>query len=139
MMPDWDIHPEMVSHTRVIDLKTGKPYPFPTPEYMENWEWSQTKSADELAAYQAYALTILKEAGLICEGLTTPGGYGGKNMDNLAISTLQSVRDVFGSGVPHFFRDLYTEKGKSVKPLVLYPSDLDSRDPKCVRVDAARG
>ena len=132
MMPDWDIHPEMVSHTRVIDLKTGKPYPFPTPEYMENWEWSQTKSADELAAYQAYALTILKEAGLICEGLTTPGGYGGKNMDNLAISTLQSVRDVFGSGVPHFFRDLYTEKGKSVKPLVLYPSDLDSRDPKCV-------
>jgi hypothetical protein len=132
MMPDWDIHPEMVSHTRVIDLKTGKPYPFPTPEYMENWEWSQTKSADELAAYQAYALTILKEAGLTCEGLTTPGGYGGRNMENLAMSTLQSVRDVFDSGVPHFFRDLYTEKGKSVKPLVLYPSDLDSRDPKCV-------
>ena len=49
LLPDWDIHPEMVSHTRVIDIKTGKPYPYPTPEYMENWEWSQTKSADELA------------------------------------------------------------------------------------------
>jgi len=132
IMPDWDIHPEMVSHTRVIDIKTGKPYPFPTPEYMENWEWSQTKSADELASYQAYALKILKEAGLSCEGLTTPGGYGGKNQENLAISTLQAVRDVFGTGVTHYFRDLFTEKGKSVKPLVLYPSDLDSRDPKCV-------
>ena len=132
IVPNWDIHPEMVSHTRVIDIKTGRPYPYPTPDYMENWEWSQTKSADELAAYQIYALNILKEAGLPCEGLTTPGGYGGRNQDNLALSTLQAVREVYGASVPHYFRDLYTEKGKSVKPLVLYPSDLNSSDPKCV-------
>lgn len=132
IVPNWDIHPEMVSHTRVIDIKTGKPYPYPTPDFMENWEWSQTKSTDELAAYQAYALNILKESGLPCEGLTTPGGYGGKNQDNLALSTLQSVREVYGAGIPHYFRDLYTIKGKSVKPLVLYPSDLNSADPKCV-------
>jgi hypothetical protein len=25
MMPDWDIHPEMVSHTWVIDTKSGRP------------------------------------------------------------------------------------------------------------------
>jgi hypothetical protein len=132
IVPGWDIHPEMVSHTRVIDITTGKPYPCATPEYMENWEWSQTKSADELAAYQAYALNILKEAGLPCEGLTTPGGYGGRNQQNLAISTLEAVRDVYGSEIPHYFRDLYTEKGKSVAPRVLYPSGLDSPDPECV-------
>lgn len=132
IVPNWDIHPEMVSHTRVIDIKTGKPYPYATPEYMENWEWSQTKSADELAAYQAYALNILKEAGLPCEGLTTPGGYGGRNQQNLAISTLEAVRDVYRSEIPHYFRDLYTEKGKSVAPRVLYPSGLDSPDPECV-------
>ncbi len=132
IVPNWDIHPEMVSHTRVIDIRTGKPYPDPTPEYMENWEWSQNKSADELAAYQAYALTILKEAGLPCEGLTTPGGYGGRNQDNLAISTLESVRDVFGAEIPHYFRDLFTEKGKSVAPRVLHPSDLNGNNPKCV-------
>ena len=132
IVPNWDIHPEMVSHTRVIDIKTGKPYPYPTPDFMENWEWSQTKSADELAAYQTYALNILKEAGLPCEGLTTPGGYGGRNQDNLALSTLQAVQEVYGAVIPHYFRDLYTEKGKSVKPLVLYPSDLNSADPKCV-------
>jgi len=130
--PNWDIHPEMVSHTRVIDITTGKPFPFATPAYMENWEWSQTKSTDELASYQAYALEILKEAGLPCEGLTTPGGYGGRNQDNLALSTLQAVRDVYGVEIPHYFRDVITEKGKSVKPQVLFPSGLGSTDPKCV-------
>jgi hypothetical protein len=132
IVPNWDIHPEMVSHTRVIDIKTGKPYPDPVPAFMENWEWSQTKSADELAAYQAYALSILKDAGLPCEGLTTPGGYGGKNQNNLALSTLQAVQDVYSAEIPHFFRDLYSEKGKSVAPLVLYPSDLTGTNPKCV-------
>ena len=33
----------------ITDPKTGKPYPQATPEFMENWEWSQNKSADELA------------------------------------------------------------------------------------------
>jgi len=132
IVPNWDIHPEMVSHTRVIDIKTGKPYPDATPSFMENWDWSQTKSSDELAAYQAYALKIIKEAGLPCEGLTTPGGYGGRNQDNLAISTLEAVKDVFGAEIPHYFRDLYTEKGKSVAPVVLHPADLNSNNPKCV-------
>ena len=33
---NWDIHPEMISHTRVIDIKTGLPYPDATPQFMEN-------------------------------------------------------------------------------------------------------
>jgi len=33
IVPDWDIHPEMISHTRVIDIKTGRPYPYATPDY----------------------------------------------------------------------------------------------------------
>jgi hypothetical protein len=132
IVPNWDIHPEMVCHTRVIDLKTGQPYPYATPDYMENWEWSQTKSVDELTAYQSYALSILKEAGLQCEGLTTPGGYGSRNQDNLALSTLEAVREVFGAKIPHYFRDVFTEKDKSVAPRVMFPSGLDSDDPKCV-------
>jgi hypothetical protein len=72
----------------------------------------------------------LKEAGLPCEGITTPGGYGGRNQDNLAKSTLEAVRYVYGAEIPHYFRDLFTEKGISVAPRVLYPSDIDSPDPK---------
>lgn len=132
IVPNWDIHPEMISHTRVIDIKTGKPFEKATPEFMENWEWSQNKSVDELAAYQSYALQILKDAGLFCQGVTTPGGYGGKNKDNLALGTLEAVRNVYGGEISHYFRDLYTEKNKSVAPLVRYPSGLNTNDPKCV-------
>lgn len=131
MMPNWDIHPEMISHTRVIHLKTGQPYPYATPEYMENWEWSQDKSADELGAYLAYALNILKEAGLSCEGITTPGGFGSRNLENLAKATLEAVRDVFQSEIPHFFRDVITDPGISVEPQLFQVSGLDSADPRC--------
>lgn len=128
---DWDIHPEMISHTRVIDIKTGLPYPHATPEYMENWEWSQTKSADELAAYMTYAYRVLQEAGLYCEGLTTPGGFGGRNIDNLALGTLEATREVYGVNTPHFFRNVVTDPGKSVVPEIFHASGLDGDDPRC--------
>lgn len=128
ILPNWDIHPEMVSHTRVIDIKTGKPFDTATPEFMENWEWSQNKSADELATYQAYALQVLKDAGLPCEGITTPGGYGSRNQQNLAISAFEAVRDIYGSEIPHYFRDLYTEKEKSVAPKVIFPNPGNKSD-----------
>ncbi len=131
MTPNWDIHPEMISHTRVINTKTGLPYPFATPEYMENWEWSQTKSADELADYIAYALNVLKEAGLYCEGITTPGGFGGKNMENLALGTLEAQKEVYKTEVPHFFRNLYTDPEKSVEPELFHVSGIGTDDPRC--------
>jgi hypothetical protein len=131
MMPNWDIHPEMISHTRVINLKTGQPFPEAVPEYMENWEWSQDKSADELGAYLAYALNILKETGLTCEGITTPGGFGSRNMENLAKATLESVRSVFQAEIPHFFRDVITDPGINVEPQLFQVSGLDSSDPRC--------
>jgi hypothetical protein len=132
IMPNWDIHPEMVSHTRVIDIKTGKPFPQATPDYMENWGWSQNKSADELAAYQSYALEILRDAGLHCDGITTPGGYGSLNQDNLARSVKESVQGIFGSEIAHYFRDLFIKKSESVEPKVFYPTDLSSDHPSCV-------
>lgn len=131
MMPSWDIHPEMISHTRVINLRTGQPYPDPVPENMENWEWSQDKSADELGTYMAYALNVLKEAGLPCEGITTPGGFGSRNMANLAQGTLEAVRAVFNAEIPHFFRDVITDPGISVEPQLFHVSGLDSGDPRC--------
>lgn len=98
---------------------------------MENWDWSAGKSADELAAYQAYALQILKNIGLPCEGVTTPGGYGSRNLPELSQATLQSVRDVFGAEIPHYFRHTFTDD-RSVAPRVEYASGLDSSDPRCV-------
>lgn len=131
MMPDWDIHPEMVSHTRVIDTKTGRPYPEPSEKFMENWGWTTGRSADEIAEYMVYALRILKNIGLECEGITTPGGFGNEALPELAQATLQSCRDVFQTEIPHYFRHLFTDD-QSVAPRVEYASGLDSPDPKCV-------
>lgn len=131
MMPNWDIHPEMVSHTRVIDTKTGRPFLEPTEHFMENWRWTDGKSVDQLAAYLSYALRILKNVGLDCEGITTPGGFGNRVLPELAQATLESCRDVFNTEIPHYFRHLFTDE-RSVAPRVEYASGLDGPDPKCV-------
>jgi hypothetical protein len=132
MLPNWDIHPEMVTHTRVIDLRTGHPYADHSLAFMENWDWTSGRSTDEIASYLAYALQILKNIGLPCEGVTTPGGFGNRALPQLSQATLQSVRDVFGADVPHYFRHLYDRGPESVAPRVEYASDLDSANPACV-------
>ena len=131
MLPDWDIHPEMVSHTRVINTKTGRPYDVAGPRFMENWGWSDGKSVDELAGYMRYALEALKNVGLPCTGVTSPGGFGGRAPAEMAQATLQACRDVFQVEIPHYFRDIFTDR-RSVAPRVEYASQLDGPDPKCV-------
>lgn len=132
IMPNWDIHPEMVTHTRVIDLTTGHPHPQHSLKYMENWDWTTGRSADEIGAYLAYALRILKEAGLPCEGVTTPGGFGVHALPQLALAAAQSVREVFGAEIPHYFRHCYDSGEASVAPRIENVSGLDSDDPRCV-------
>ena len=67
---------------------------------MENWGWSVGKSADQLGHYMSYALRVLKNVGLACEGITTPGGFGNRALPELAQGTLQACRDVFGAEIP---------------------------------------
>ena len=132
MVPNWDIHPEMVTHTRVIDLSTGHPYADHSLRFMENWDWTTGRSADEIGAYLAYALRILHNIGLPSEGVTTPGGFGAKARPELSIATLQAVRDVYKVEIPHYFRDAVVQGPASVAPRVENASDLDGSDPRCV-------
>lgn len=108
MMPNWDIHPEMITHTRVIDLKTGRPMADVNAGTMEN-SYPQTDiSTDHLTEYLAYALRILKNCGLHCDGITTPGGFGNRVKDKLPVAAGQAVRDVYGSELPHYFKYVKT-------------------------------
>jgi hypothetical protein len=131
MTVDWDIHPEMVTHTWVIDTKTGRPYEGRSARFMENWEWTAGRSADELADYLGYALRILHNVGLPCEGITTPGGFGNQVLPALAQATLESCRDVYRAEIPHYFRHVFTDE-RCVAPRVEYASGLDTADPRCV-------
>ena len=131
MAVDWDLHPEMVTHTWAINTKTGRPYAERTEAFQENWGFSVGKSVDELTDYLAYALRILKNAGLPCEGVTTPGGFGSRVMPELSKATLESCRDVYGVSLSHYFRNLYTDD-RSVAPVVENARDLESEDPQAV-------
>ena len=139
MVPNWDIHPEMITHTRVIDLKTGRPLPEISPATMENSYPRSKKSVDELAAYLAYALRILKNCDLPCEGVTTPGGFGNLVKSELSLAVHEAVRDVYGSELPHYFK--YVVNGdESAQPKLEHVRDLDSSDPKVtVNVPACTG
>lgn len=127
MLPNWDIHPEMISHTRVIDLKTGRPLEPVSSATMEN-SYPQSKlSVDELAAYLAYALRILKNAGLPCEGITTPGGFGNAVKSELPIAAAQALRDVFSPEIPHYFKYISTNNESTAPKLEnLHAIDTDS-------------
>ncbi|QDV43660.1 hypothetical protein Enr13x_35170 [Stieleria neptunia] len=122
MMPNWDIHPEMITHTRVIDLKTGRPMAEVNAGTMEN-SYPQTDiSTDHLTEYLAYALRILKNCGLNCDGITTPGGFGNRVKEKLPVAAGQAVRDVYGSELPHYFK--YVKTGdESTEPQLEFDGD----------------
>ncbi|NNJ26221.1 twin-arginine translocation signal domain-containing protein [Alienimonas chondri] len=149
MLPNWDLHPEMLTHTRMIDLKTGRPRPLTGPADMENWYPGRGAdvSTDELAAYLAAALRVLKNCGLPCTGVTTPGGFGNGVEDRLAVAVREAVGDVFGTEneresdglVRHFFK--YVRLGDDpVAAEVRDVRGLDTDRPECVvTVPAATG
>ena len=139
MVPNWDIHPEMITHTRVIDIKTGRPMQQINPATMENSYPRTKKSVDEMAAYLAYALRILKNCGLPCQGVTTPGGFGNLVKDELPLAVHEAVRDIYGSELPHYFK--YVVNGdESAQPRLEHVRNVDSSDPKVtVNVPACTG
>jgi hypothetical protein len=139
MLPNWDIHPEMITHTRVIDLKTGRPFDEISPATMENSYPREKKSVDELAAYLAYALRILKNCELPCEGITTPGGFGNLVKSELSLAVQQSVDDVFGAEIPHYFK--YVNTGdESTEPKIEHLSGLGTDDVRLtVNIPAGTG
>jgi hypothetical protein len=98
---------------------------------MENWGWTDGKSADEIADYMSYALSAIKNAGLTANGVTTPGGFGNKVLPQLSQAATQACRDVFRTEIPHYFRHLYTDH-RSVVPRVEFASGLNGADPRCV-------
>ena len=139
MVPNWDIHPEMITHTLVINLKTGRPFAEVGPATIEN-SFPQTKrSVDEIAAYMAYALKILKNCGLPCEGITTPGGFGNIMKPELGLAVQQAVSDIFSPEIPHYFK--YVHAGsQSTLPILEHVSGRGTNDLKLtVNVPAGTG
>jgi hypothetical protein len=100
--PAFDITPEMITHSFVVDLKTFQPL---ESGIWEQVEWSKLPVDQEelVIDYIATACRILDNVGLPPEGVTSPGGFGNP-LEFYAKVTGLAVREVTGNPTPYFFK-----------------------------------
>ncbi len=104
--PKFDIHCEILTHTRALDLPTGRLLP------ESEHEWTEAQGEEALADYFAAAMQILGEAGVPNHGLTQPCTYRGDEAV-YARAVLAAEKRVNGRRVTHNF--LHVD---SVSPVV---------------------
>ncbi|MEW6360241.1 MAG: hypothetical protein AB1696_28165 [Planctomycetota bacterium] len=95
--PNFDITPEMITHTKVVDLKTWQ-----LTEEWEQGEWVDPP-VEPLTDYIAAAMQLLKNVGIACEGVTSPGAFGKKKEEAYARATLDASLRVNNNPRPFYF------------------------------------
>jgi len=95
--PNFDLTCEMITHTHVLDLQSGQM----TPAW-EQYEWADPP-LEPLTDYIAEAMTLLRNVGIPCEGVTSPGGFGSRQESAYAQATLDAAIRVNGNRRPFYF------------------------------------
>jgi hypothetical protein len=100
--PAYDITPEMITHTVVVDPKTCKPL---ESGIWEQYDWNNLPVDQEelVIDYITTACQILENVGLTPEGVTSPGGFGNP-LDFYAKVVGVAAREVTGNPTPYFFK-----------------------------------
>ena len=100
--PAYDITPEMITHTVVVDPKTCKPL---ESGIWEQYDWNNLPVDQEelVIDYITTACQILENVGLTPEGVTSPGGFGNP-LDFYAKVVGIATREVTGNPTPYFFK-----------------------------------
>jgi hypothetical protein len=105
---NFDLTPEMLTHTHVVDLKTWK-----LTDAWEQGEWVDPP-VELLTDYIAAAMQLLKNAGFACEGVTSPGVFGKRKEDAYAKAVLDAAQRVNDNRRPFYFLHLIGEGMPSV-------------------------
>ena len=100
--PAYDITPEMITHTVVVDPKTCKPLESGIWEQY-NWNNLPVDQEELVIDYITTACQILENVGLTPEGVTSPGGFGNP-LDFYAKVVGIAARKVTGNPTPYFFK-----------------------------------
>ena len=100
--PAYDITPEMITHTVVVDPKTCEPM---ESGIWEQYDWNNLPVDQEelVIDYITTACQILENVGLSPEGVTSPGGFGNP-LDFYAKVVGIATRAVTGNPTPYFFK-----------------------------------
>jgi hypothetical protein len=107
IVPNYDITPEMITHTVVVDLETLQPV---DPNLWEQWGWDKLPTDQEelVTDYIALACQILDNVGLTPEGVTSPGGFGNP-LEFYAKCAEAAVRRVTGNKTPYVFKRMTSQ------------------------------
>jgi hypothetical protein len=106
IVPSFDITPEMLTHTYVLDLQTLRPLP---SRIWEQYEWRQFGAEDHVDEYIALACQILVNVGLPPQGVTSPGGFGSRSREVYAHAVAAGCRAATGNPTPYFFQQVFTD------------------------------
>ncbi|MBM3887535.1 MAG: hypothetical protein FJ388_00250 [Verrucomicrobia bacterium] len=95
--PNFDLTPEMLTHTAVVDLKTWR-----LTEAWEQREWVDPP-VEPLTDYITAAMQLLRNVGIACEGVTSPGVFGSKKESAYARAVLDAALRVNRNPQPFYF------------------------------------
>ena len=99
--PAFDITPEMLTHTCVLDLGTMEPR---ADGAWEQIEWRAFREDEGVGPYMALACSILANVGLPPQGVTSPGGFGENSLDLYARLVGEHCRPITGRAAPFFYQ-----------------------------------
>ncbi len=119
LVPDFDITPEILTHTRALDLMTRQLLP------QSEEDWITASTPDVMTRYFTEALHMLVAAGFRPVGITQPCYFHGSHAD-YADATLRAMRAIGGPNITYFFIDAYVD-------------DLPVPPPEVVFADRDRG
>ena len=122
----------MITHTRVIDLKTGRPFAEISPATMENTYPQTHKSAERVGGLPRLCLADPQNFDLPCEGIATPGVFGELDKSALSLAVRESVRDVFAAELPYYFKYVLDQGKESTQPKVEHVNGLDTDNLRAV-------
>ena len=103
IVPAFDITPEMITHTCVVDPETLKPV---EPQVWEQYEWSTLPEdqSELIVSYIKTACQMLLNLDFSVEGVTSPGGFGGRTLPLYARAVGEAIREITGNPTPYFFK-----------------------------------
>jgi hypothetical protein len=97
LVPAFDISPELLTHTRALDVQTGRLLP------ESEHGWSQHQDEKALTAYITRSLEILRAASFDATGVTSPCDFGVKVEAAYSRAVLNAQRAVYGRRLSWYF------------------------------------
>ena len=96
--PNFDLTPELLTHTAVVDLET-----LTLTEEWEQVEWVNPPVDNRLTDYIITAMEMLNNVGIPCEGVTSPGAFGKRQEEAYSKAVLTASREVNNNPCPFYF------------------------------------